>query len=104
MALVDEIQTARKKVITDGYEMSLGEIINLYKDDELVIDPVFQRLFRWTTNAKPDSSSPSSLGFQFHPFSYIRTRTGSGNLLMGYSACRPSCNSLVTSRVNVLMS
>ena len=43
MALAEEIQNARKKVVTDGYEMSLGEIINLYKDGELVIDPVFQR-------------------------------------------------------------
>jgi len=28
MALKEEIQAARKKVVTDGYEMSLGELIN----------------------------------------------------------------------------
>jgi hypothetical protein len=44
MTLLEEAQTARKKVVTDGYEMSLGELINLYRDDELKIDPVFQRL------------------------------------------------------------
>lgn len=52
MALIDEVQAARQKVVTDGYEMSLGEIINLYKDRELVIDPVFQRLFRWDDQRK----------------------------------------------------
>ena len=52
MALLDEIQAARKKVVTDGYEMSLGELINLYRDDELKIDPVFQRLFRWDDERK----------------------------------------------------
>jgi hypothetical protein len=31
MSLLGEVQTARKKVVTDGYEMSLGELINLYK-------------------------------------------------------------------------
>jgi uncharacterized protein with ParB-like and HNH nuclease domain len=27
--------------------MSIGEIINLYKEKEVVIDPDFQRIFRW---------------------------------------------------------
>lgn len=52
MTLADEIQAARKKVITDGYDMSLGEILNLYRDNELVIDPAFQRLFRWDDERK----------------------------------------------------
>lgn len=52
MTLQEEVQKARQKVSTDGYEMSLGEIINLYKDKELIIDPVFQRLFRWDDQRK----------------------------------------------------
>lgn len=52
MALTDEIQVARKKVVTDGYDMSLGEILNLYRDNELIIDPAFQRLFRWDDERK----------------------------------------------------
>ena len=32
--------------------MSIGEIINLYRDRELVIRPAFQRLFRWTPYQK----------------------------------------------------
>ena len=49
MTLLEEVQAARKKVVTDGYEMSLGELINLYRDEEIKIDPVFQRLVRRAT-------------------------------------------------------
>jgi hypothetical protein len=52
MSLTEEVLVAKKKVITDGYEMSIGELINLYKDQELVIDPAFQRLFRWDDERK----------------------------------------------------
>ncbi|MFD1694451.1 DUF262 domain-containing protein [Roseibium aestuarii] len=52
MSLSEEVQAARKNVVTDGYDMSLGEILNLYRDEELLIDPVFQRLFRWDDERK----------------------------------------------------
>ena len=37
MALQDEIVTKKKDISTDGYPMSIGELINLYKDGELDI-------------------------------------------------------------------
>jgi hypothetical protein len=52
MTLQDEVKAARKTVVTDGYDMSVGEIMNLYRDNELKIDPVFQRLFRWDEGRK----------------------------------------------------
>lgn len=52
MALQQEIELAAADIHTDAYAMSIGEIINLYRDDELVIRPAFQRLFRWTTYQK----------------------------------------------------
>jgi len=49
-----EIDKAQRMVKTDAYQMSIGEIVSMYKDDELIINPDFQRLFRWETgqNAK----------------------------------------------------
>ncbi|HIF9381340.1 TPA: DUF262 domain-containing protein [Photobacterium damselae] len=47
MKIKDELEVARHNVKTDGYSMSIGELINLYRDDELRLDPAFQRLFRW---------------------------------------------------------
>lgn len=52
MTLQDEIEDAAADIHTDAYAMSVGEIINLYRDDELVIRPAFQRLFRWSTYQK----------------------------------------------------
>lgn len=50
--LQKDIQKARKSVHTDGYSMSIGELVNLYDDKEMDIRPEFQRLFRWNTEQK----------------------------------------------------
>lgn len=50
--LENEIVEAQRLVKTDAYQMSIGEIINMYKDGELVINPDFQRLFRWEIGQK----------------------------------------------------
>ena len=52
MSLHQEIEQASAQINTDAYAMSLGEIINLYRDGELVIRPAFQRLFRWSVYQK----------------------------------------------------
>lgn len=50
--LNEEIDSAQRLVKTDAYQMSVGEIINMYKEGELVINPDFQRLFRWEIGQK----------------------------------------------------
>lgn len=67
MGLEEEISRARKKVVTDGYEMSFGELINLYKNEELVIDPAFQRLFRWDDERKTRFVESLILGIPIPP-------------------------------------
>jgi len=47
--LNEEIINAQRFVRTDAYQMSIGEIINMYDSREITIDPEFQRLFRWDT-------------------------------------------------------
>lgn len=83
MALLDEIQAARKKVVTDGYEMSLGEIINLYKDKELVIDPVFQRLYRWEDERKTRFIESLILGIPVPPIFVSQDENGVWELIDG---------------------
>ena len=48
MGLKEEIREKSKTILTDAYQMSIGELINLYRDEELDIHPEFQRLFRWS--------------------------------------------------------
>jgi hypothetical protein len=52
MALREEIEVARRRIYRDGYDMSLGELANLYQRGELTIQPEYQRLFRWDPTRK----------------------------------------------------
>lgn len=52
MALIEDITEKRKDIHADSYDMSVGEIINMYKDGDLEIHPEFQRFFRWTLSQK----------------------------------------------------
>jgi uncharacterized protein DUF262 len=47
-----EIENTQRLVKTDAYQLSVGEIVNMYGDQELVINPDFQRLFRWEIGQK----------------------------------------------------
>ena len=50
--LTEEIEEAQRLVKTDAYQMSIGEIVNMYDGREIIIDPEFQRLFRWSITQK----------------------------------------------------
>ena len=52
MSLDQEISARRAEVRSDGYPMSIGELINLYRDGELDIHPEFQRFYRWGSEQK----------------------------------------------------
>lgn len=45
--LENEINNARNGLSTDRLDMSFGEIISMYEREEIIINPDFQRLFRW---------------------------------------------------------
>ena len=40
--LMNELATERKNIKTDSYDMSIGEIISLYHDGDLKLNPAFQ--------------------------------------------------------------
>ena len=50
--LEHEIEDVKRLVKTDAYQMSVGELVNMYRDGELIINPDFQRLFRWEIGQK----------------------------------------------------
>lgn len=47
-----EIEEAQRIVKTDAYQMSIGEIVSMYENNEIIINPDFQRLFRWNISQK----------------------------------------------------
>ncbi len=50
--LLNELSNERKTIKTDSYEMSIGEIISLYTDGDIKLNPAYQRLFRWDDEHK----------------------------------------------------
>ena len=50
--LAEEIAKTQRLVRTDAYPMSVGEIVSMYENREIFIDPEFQRLFRWDVSQK----------------------------------------------------
>lgn len=50
--LKDEIENAQRLVRTDAYQLSVGEVVNMYRNGEFIINPDFQRLFRWEIGQK----------------------------------------------------
>jgi len=47
-ALEDAILQKRNTLKTDRLDMSFGELMNIYEDQELYITPEYQRVFRWS--------------------------------------------------------
>ena len=48
----EEILRLRNNLKTDRLDMSFGEIMNLYQEDVLIIQPEYQRAYRWSEEQK----------------------------------------------------
>lgn len=62
MGLREEIEIQSKAISTDSYQMSIGELINLYHDGEIDIHPEFQRMYRWNKTQRVKLIEPILLG------------------------------------------
>lgn len=83
MSLDEEVANARKEIVSDGYEMSFGEVINLYRDEELIINPEFQRLFRWDDSQKTRFIESILLGIPIPPIFVYQNASGIWELIDG---------------------
>jgi hypothetical protein len=63
--------------------MSIGELINLYRDDELIINPEYQRLFRWNQTAKTRFIESLLLGIPIPPIFVFQDEFGIWELIDG---------------------
>ncbi|HEY1399215.1 DUF262 domain-containing protein [Roseateles sp.] len=81
--LQSQLNTARRQVVTDGYDMSLGEIASLYRNKELVIDPNYQRLFRWEESQKTRFIESILLGIPVPPVFVFQRENGVWELIDG---------------------
>jgi hypothetical protein len=83
LTLDKEVGLARKEIVTDGYDMSVGELANLYTDNELIINPEFQRLFRWDETRKTRFIESLLLGIPIPPIFVFQNDDGVWELVDG---------------------
>lgn len=81
--LLDELSQARKEIKTDSYSMSIGEIINLYKEGELELTPAYQRLFRWEDDQKSKFIESILLGIPLPPIFVAQKEGGKWSIVDG---------------------
>lgn len=81
--LTAELKDARRQVVTDGYDMSLGEITSMYKSQELVIDPNYQRLYRWGPSQRTRFIESLLLGIPVPPIFVFQRDSGVWELIDG---------------------
>ena len=67
-----EVDKKRREISSDNLSMSVGELLNLYKDKELDIHPEFQRVFRWDLQQKSRLIESLLLGIPL-PSIYVAT-------------------------------
>lgn len=65
--LEKEIERQRNSFSTDRLDMSFGEIMNMYERDEIIINPAFQRLFRWSNDQQTRFIESLLLGIPIPP-------------------------------------
>lgn len=81
--LDQEIESAQRLVRTDAYQMSVGEIVNMYQSGEIIINPDFQRLFRWDIGQKSKFIESLLLGIPVPSIFVFETNDGKWELIDG---------------------
>lgn len=72
-----------KEIRTEALDLSFGEILNLHKDGEIVIQPEYQRLFRWTNEQRSRLIESVLLRLPIPPIFLIEDRDGVLELIDG---------------------
>ena len=83
MGLREEISAKRKEIVVDSYAMSIGEIVNLYKDGELDVHPEFQRFYRWDEEQKTKLIESILLGIPIPPIFVSQKLDGKWDVIDG---------------------
>ncbi|OXJ00009.1 MULTISPECIES: DUF262 domain-containing protein [Burkholderia] len=72
MSLKKDVDSKRREISSDNLSMSIGELLNLYKEKELDIHPEFQRVYRWGIQQKSRLIESLLLGIPL-PSLYVAT-------------------------------
>lgn len=78
-----KLEEIRNSLSTDRLDMSFGEIMSMYEREEIIIDPDFQRLFRWDTYQKTRFIESILIGIPIPPIFVAEDEHGRWELVDG---------------------
>lgn len=81
--LEQQLEEKRNSLSTDRLDMSFGEIMSMYERDEIIIDPDFQRLFRWDDYQKTRFIESILIGIPIPPIFVAEDEKGRWELVDG---------------------
>ena len=83
VSLQNAITVRRRDIATDSYPMSIGELTNLYRDNELDVHPEFQRIYRWSVEQKSRLIESILLGIPLPSIFVAQTESGTWDIVDG---------------------
>ena len=81
--LDQQISDVRSRLSIDHMDVSYEEIIEMYKQDELIIRPEYHRLFRWNAKQKTSFIESILLGIPIPPIFVMEDKNGIWELIDG---------------------
>lgn len=81
--LLARIEETKNSLNTDRLDMSFGEIMSMYERSEIIINPEFQRLFRWSATQQTKFIESVLLGIPIPPIFVAEDKEGRWELVDG---------------------
>jgi uncharacterized protein with ParB-like and HNH nuclease domain len=81
--LQELIESKKNSLKTERLDMSFGEIISMYGREELIIDPEYQRLFRWSVEQQTRFIESILLGIPIPPIFVAENKDGKWEIVDG---------------------
>jgi hypothetical protein len=83
MSLLQEVEKHRSDIATDAYTVTWRELLSQYKDGDLIINPDYQRLFRWDLDQQTQYLESLLLGIPSPPVFLAENDDGKLEVLDG---------------------
>lgn len=83
MKLEEEITKYRQEIKSERMDMSFGEIVNMFRDGEIIISPEYQRAFRWDEQRQSNFIESILLGIPFPSIFVAANSDGKWELIDG---------------------
>lgn len=81
--LLEDIKQMRNTLQTDKLDMSFGEIMSMYERNEIIINPEFQRLYRWSHYQKTRFIESIIIGIPIPPIFVAEDESGRWEVVDG---------------------